>query len=912
MRASICLFLVVASALFAVPFTPQSNPLVSSSLPSFNPYRFDPNGTQYAFNSTVADLDIYTHLNATVGGNCSFGTNCDIAWFSALNSTVTGQAIPETGVHFNLTAAGIRETVNYTLTVPQGSGTSILLRFQWNGTVGAGTGARYLVSNSTSPTNSDPSKIKTSVFRPSTANQTGTFFGSNSPGLNGGPPLPCGRSDECFDITNLVGYNITLSFLFNSTATATGHLRVSASNVEVVSMSTSSAASSHSMSVDTNPAQIDHDARLVISYNSTVSYPKPHTTQILVHKWGTTLLSFYSPTSYASEIYTLGTTQINSGTFLSNHLFAQGTCTAQGLVRCTSVRLFSVNVTDLAPSISQNVLVTAQSANALTSITTGIGSVDTNYWTPGENMTVRARNTPGVNVTGTQVGILEPVPSSGPAPLNVTLSVTAPIGSANYTIAIPATFTPLGPWTLTITFSNGFDFGIKTHDITIDELQVNSGSTTMGGVGSASSIGVSGRISYLSNPAFQPVNCNVGVFAIGQGTGPLTNTGQNNGGLYISSIASVVGVGSPRQPIIMYITLRNNGTLNFDANLTIDHEWSPGATHGVNVTIPLKQASINGIDNGNDFQFTPLTYSLQALVTANGIQLTLQSLATKAMVVVSMTRGTTESAVPSMRDHFGQFKITLKAKDKTNHVLESPLPSLESPPYAYLLYSPLLPSQLLAYTTTTTTSSNGDFSASIDSSHLVGVKRVRVIVLARDVNGIVIGDANRDPTVFFDSTSLTPTVDVPGSVAVQESVAATLHLKSNSTKLVTRVTVNLNITGPASVPLQTKTITIQPGATNDLIFSFTAPSKTGFYTMTFSTPQYGPAGAPLLSKTLVVSVVSTTLQIILLPAIGIAVAAIIVIVYTRRKQPTEGSATEKTKTRSAGTTKKADSPSRNP
>ncbi len=909
MRASICLFLVVASAFFAVPFTPQSSPLISSSLPSFNPYRFDPNGTQYAFNSTVADLDVYTNLTATVGGNCSFGTNCYLAWFSALNDTVSGQPILGTGFQFNLTGTGVRETVNYTLTVPRGAGTSTYLRFQWNGTVGAGTGARYLVSNSTSPTNTDPSRIKTSVFRPSTSNQTGTFFGSNSPGPNGGPPLPCGRNDECFDITDLIGYNITLTFLFNSTTTATGHLRISANNIEVVSLGASSPASSHSMSIDTNPAQIDHDARLVVSYNSTVSYPKPHTTQTLVHKWSTTLLSFYSPATYTSENYTLGTAQINSATFLSNHSFAQGLCTAQGLVHCTSVQFFSVNVTDLAPSTAQNTLVTAQSLNALASVTTGIGSVDANYWTPGENMTVRARNAPGVNLTGTQVGLLEPVPSSGPAPLNVTLSVAAPIGSANYTIAIPTTVTPLGSWTLALTFSNGFDFGFKTHDITIDELQVNSGSSITGAVGSGSSIGVSGRISYLSNPAFQPVNYNVGVFAVGSGTALLRNTGQNNGGLYISNITSVAGVGSPHQPIIMYITFRNNGTLTYDANITIDHEWFPGATHGVNVTIPLRQSSI---DNGNDFQFTPLTYSLQALVTASGMELTLQSLATKAKVVVSMTPGIPESAVPSTRQHFGQFKITLHAKDKTNHILESPLPSVESPPYAYVLYTPLLPIQLLAYNTTTATSSNGGFSASLDSTHLLGVKSVRVLVLARDVNGVVLGDSDKDPTVFSDSTSLTPTVDAPSSVAVQESVRATLHLKSNATTLVTRITVNLNITGPAAVPLQTKTVTIQPGATSDFAFSFTAPSKTGVYTMTFSTPQYGPAGAPLLSKTIVVSVVSTTIQVILLPAIGIVIAAIIVIVYTRRKQPTEDSKTEKTKTRSTGTTKRADSAPRNP
>ena len=895
-----------------MPLVPQSSPAIISALPSFNPYHFDPNGTKYAFNSTVASLDVYTNASATPpGGTCTFGTNCNLAWFDSLNDTFTTQPIANTGFHFNLTAPGLRETINYTLNVPGGAGASTYLRFEWNGTVESGTVARYLVSNSTSNTNTNPTKIKTSVSRPlNQTGTTGTFSGSNSTSSAGGPPLPCGRTDECFDITKLIGFNITLTFLFSSNSTATGHLRVSVRNIEVVNMGSSTPAFSHSMTADANPAQIDHDARLVVSYNSTASY-KSHSNQTLVHKWSTTLLSFYSLASYTFENFTLGTNQIKSPIFLSNHLFAQGPCTTQGLVQCTSVQFFSVNITDLAPSLSQNILVKAQSANALTLLTTGLGPVDTDYWTPGENMTVRVRNTPGVNVTGTQVGMLEPVPSSGPAPINVTLSFQAPVGSANYTIAIPTTVTSLGSWILTLTFLNGYDFGIKTHNITIDELQVNSGSSTSGGVGSSSSIAVSGKISYLSNPASQPVNCNVGIFAIGKGAGLLTSSVPSNAGLYISNITSVVGVGSPQQPIIMYFTLINrNASIKYDANITIDHEWYPGATHGVNVTIPLVQG-VQGIDNGNDFQFTPLTYSLQALVTPNGVQLTLQSLATKATVIVEMTPGSSESAVPFLREHFGQFKVTLHAKDKTNHVLESPLPYAEST-YAYLLYTPVLPSQLLAFNSATT-SSNGSFSASLDSSQLVGVKNLRIIVLARDSNGLVLGDAEKDPTIFSDSTSLTPTGDIPRSVAVQESATATLHLKSNSTTLVTKIIVNLNLTGPTTIPTQTKTIIIQPGGTADATFTFTAPSKTGVYTMTFWTPQYGRTGAPLLSKTLVVSVVSPTFQIIIPAAIGIAVAAIIVVIYTKRKQSSgEQETTEKTKTKSTGSTKKADSQPRNP
>ncbi len=863
----------------------------------------------------MSNLDLYTRANATIGGN-----DGNVTWFSALNSTVSGQPIPETGFHFNLTGPSLRETVNYTLNIPGGFGTSTFLRFQWNGTVGPGTSARYLVLNSTSNTNTDPTKIVTNVFRP--GNHTGTFFGSNSSSSTGGVPLACGPTEECVELTRYVGLNITLEFLFNSTSTASippQRLKVTVSNVEVASIEPPTQAISHSLTVNPNdPTQIDHDGRLLITFNSTITYQRPSSNQPLNHTWDTVLLSFYLPKTYRSINVTLGTTQIDNYTspqprFFATHGFAEGACTTQGIVQCTGSIFFSVNATGFEEGIGRTVLVKALSTNALTSIATALGGADTDFWTPGDNMTVRVINSPGVNVTGTQVALLEPTPNSnGIIPLNVTLSTTARAGTANYTITIPSSVLQLGNWILTLTFANGFDYGSKTHDITIDEIQVGPGLSASGGVGTATTINVAGKLSYLSDSSAAR-NTNVTTFAIGRGAGTslLTRTAPPASGLYISNITTVVGVGSPQQPIIMYFALVNpNATQStqYDANITIDHEWYPDQTHGVNVTIPL----VN-IDNGNNFLY-PITYSLAARLTSNGIQLTLQSLTTKAQLTVNMTPGVGASAVPFLRQHFGYFKITLHAKIKATGTLETPLPAIESAPYAYLLYTPTLPSRLLAYSSTTPTSVDGSFSASLVSNQLLGVKKLQVIVLARDANGIVLGDESRDPTVFSDSSVLQPSADSPSSVAVQQTVTTTLHLKSNSTSLVTSLTVNLDITGPTTLPTQTSSVTIQPRATADVKFTFTAPSSSGKYAITFSSPQYGGTGQPLLSKTLVVSVVSSNLQIIIVVALGLVAAAVIVSIYVRGRQPpAETETPEKTRPKTTGSPKsKADDRSRNP
>jgi len=110
------------------------------------------------------------------------------------------------------------------------------------------------------------------------------------------------------------------------------------------------------------------------------------------------------------------------------------------------------------------------------------------------------------------------------------------------------------------------------------------------------------------------------------------------------------------------------------------------------------------------------------------------------------------------------------------------------------------------------------------------------------------------------------------------------------------LTVVLNVTGPGSnVPVQPKTVTIAPGTSQDVSFSFTAPAAAGTYQVTFSSPQYGAAGSALLSKTLQVSLVASNLQILIPVLIGLVAAIVIVAVYILRREPAKEEGSEKTK-----------------
>src|SRR5437879_11890974 len=87
-------------------------------------------------------------------------------------------------------------------------------------------------------------------------------------------------------------------------------------------------------------------------------------------------------------------------------------------------------------------------------------------------------------------------------------------------------------------------------------------------------------------------------------------------------------------------------------------------------------------------------------------------------------------------------------------------------------------------------------------------------------------------------------------------------------------------------------VTIAPGASQTVTLSFTAPSNTGSYTLTFSSPEYE---GPLASQTLQVTILQSNLQILIPAAIGFVAAIIVLGFYLVRRQPETAETEEKTK-----------------
>jgi len=271
----------------------------------------------------------------------------------------------------------------------------------------------------------------------------------------------------------------------------------------------------------------------------------------------------------------------------------------------------------------------------------------------------------------------------------------------------------------------------------------------------------------------------------------------------------------------------------------------------------------------------------------------------------TMTSGT--SPVVPNRPHAGLFNITLTSV--LHNSPQTPASFILSPLYAYVSSS-LAPSRYLSPSNVITTDSNGDFSATISSNFLLGAKNMTVLLLARDATGI--GLVNNLSTVgLTDSTILISTTDSIGAVARDQTVTATLHLKSNSTKITEVITVNLILQGNGMLPetKATKPVTISPGDSQTVTLTFSAPSTIGSYTLTFSSPEYG---GPLTSQTLQVAIVQSNLQILIPAAIGVIAAIIVLGVYLIRGKPVE-EAEEKTKTKpAAGSTKTRPAPANPP
>src|SRR5207253_1804625 len=108
---------------------------------------------------------------------------------------------------------------------------------------------------------------------------------------------------------------------------------------------------------------------------------------------------------------------------------------------------------------------------------------------------------------------------------------------------------------------------------------------------------ISGTLSYGNGTAAPGVNATL--FAIDHGTPVNTPTPPNNqtnpstSRLYIANVSLVNGVFTQGQSLILLFTIVNpNATQQFNATLTIQHEWPGPQAHNMSVTFALKPSAL--------------------------------------------------------------------------------------------------------------------------------------------------------------------------------------------------------------------------------------------------------------------------------------------------------------------------------
>src|SRR6266705_2846209 len=640
----------------------------------------------------------------------------------------------------------------------------------------------------------------------------------------------------CVDVTKYRGYNITLSFSFGWTfSNQSRGMFAEAGEIVVASVGNFNPSTTNVMQQDpSNPSSIIHTTNLSgIKYNNTLTtYVQPGNVSTPKPWWQIEAVGLYYPVGYTIKQVSLNGTiifpSISEVPFETQHC-VPGTGCSQSLI--------AFNVTDF----SRTLTITFPPALSIqtTSISTAAGGV-----------------------------------------FNFSLPSTC--GSSSQLCATN--------WSFSAVFTSPYDLGNATSSFRIDLLQVKSFSST----GGNNALSVQGTLEYGNGSAAQGVNATL--FAIDHGTPintPISNsTSIHSTRLYISNVTLVNGVFTQGQSLIMLFTIVNpNATQAYNATITVEHDWPGPQRH--NMTVPVFLGLGDGL---GDFAFTNATartYMVQITFTGTGVQAVVTSVftnnPTKALV---MAQGT--SPVVPNRAHAGLFNITITSM--INNKTQGSPNSILSPTYAYVTPS-LAPSRYLYGSPVFQTKSDGSFAATISSDSLLGAKSLTVFVLARDAFGIVVVN-NLPSTGFTDSTTLLSNADPVGPVAKGQSATATLHLKSNATEpngVIEVITVNLIIQGngmSAQTVAMLTGVTIAPGASQTVTLSFTAPSNTGSYTLTFSSPEYE---GPLASQTLQVTILQSNLQILIPAAIGVVAAIIVIGVYLIRGKPVE-EAEEKTKT----------------
>ncbi len=866
-RGSLCVILIVLSLLPAIPLSSQISHYSSGpqthSLPLVPGH--DPNGTRFAFNVSRAQFDVYTRLNAT------FTPGTPVNWFGG-NFTNPQNGTPIPGTTFNVTIpsgappANDNVTFSNVLNVPKGNVSSTTyLRFDWRGNLGNFTKLSYFIYNDT--------KLAP-IHQLTKTNQTSIMGGEGTSFTAGSPPVGCGPSDNCYDVTKYLGFNLTLVFAFNSTSQGKG-LSIRVSNVAVVSADGLPINSySHSMGLDPTDQTsmtVNHKSDLAIptGYFANVTYPKPNgASGHLNHTWSNMILGFYYPNSYTTVKIVQNGTTIFPTTSPASPIF-QGNCTA---FFCTNSYVVSIsNSTGIKHSL---IIITANSNNLGAKVETTLGGIPTTTWGTGDLLQVRVTLRQGVNVTGSDYV------TANKTSVQVTQTFTNTrqgISLLNFTTPIPQGASLFGLWTVNSTYNNMYDFGYNATSFTLQQLGVTGFSYS----GSNQRLNTQGTLAYSpTNPT--NINVNGYVFAIDNGAGPApltTPTITSGTGIYVSNISLVNGVFTTGQQLMIVFTLVNPsaGTrINSNANLTIEHEYASGTTHQSNVMIPLPSGYDTFTINSK------YVYQLSATFTPAGIQIVVRGINVGGSSVSALLPPG-NPPVTGLRQHAGLFKITIASEplSGTGACVPSCSNGLESPAYAYVLVNPPVPGRLLATGSFTSSSTTGAFST-ILSGRVLGANKLTFLALGTDSSGFAITVQGQSSQ---ESTLLQTTLDSIPSVTQNQPTTLVLHLKSNSTALNMNLSVTLNVQDSNLKTIVTKTVSgiiIGPGQPKDVQFAFSAPPSVGTYTVTFLSPDYG---APLITGTLQVTVLPSNLQVLIPAIIGVAAAIVILLFFLFRKKP---------------------------
>lgn len=864
---------MLSAALAMIPTVPPGHYLSAGvQLNNPAPALGDPNATTTAFNYTYSQANLYTNSSAHFAPNA---TGTSFLWQNTVIRTKSNATIPGSGYLFNVTKPNLaqgKEVGNYNLTVPQfgcKNCATVKINFDFAGTLTKGTNATFATSFTYNST-----KIRALSQNFTTPGQ----FQGNTAGC---------LQDFCLDVTRYIGYNLTLTFSFGWNASETG-MGVRAGEIVVASIGNFLQSSSNFMQITSG--KVVHTAKLSpINFNSTQKTTLQPSGLKGNLTWHIGIVSIYYPGGYSIKQISLNSTTMlqfpptsSEVPFETDHCF-------NGIPPC-SQSLIALNVTDFAPTTgtvhNSTITIISNTPNSISQVTPTAAGVPTNLFSPGDQIGLNIVNKPTiVNAsTALQTGTLNITfvdPSGAVHSLGGQTNLSTVSGGVfNFTLPTDCTF--CGRWNVTAIFTSQFDLGAMFSLFRVDQMQVNSFSSS----GSNNGLAVQGTLTYANSSAAKAASGYV--FAVDAGTPtnvPITTTNSSSTGLYFSNVTLVNGIFTQGQALIMTFTVVNPTTppQAFSANVTLQHEWPGAQTHGVNVTFPL------GLGDGlYGFPFTlgPQVYQAAFTLTASGIQLLLTSVTYQHSKTFFMSLGT--SPVSPTRQHAGLFKIIIDSKTATSGSVRN---SIESPPYAYVFGLPLAPSRYLAYSAPFTTDTTGNFSPpAVKSDSILAAQKLVVFALARDASGIILVNNPQNPG-FSDSTILQSTTDKLDPVTQGQTVTTTLHLKSTSQKITEVITIDLNLQGSGRVAEQTG-ITIAPGASQDVTLSFKAPSATGQYPLSFSSPQYA---GPLASQTLQVTIIQSNLQILIPAAIGVVAAIIVLGFYLIKRQPATTETAERTK-----------------